>query len=340
MSNKCMICKKPVSRSETLKCIGECNALFHILCASKKYQRELDELKSCDHFLCDSCDDFDVHDSSVVAVNDSESPPDTITLVDIMRQLSSCTASTNTQLSSMQRAITKVGENINALQMDVRQLTTSHEALVAKVTTLEENVIVNSRETQRLRDENVQLSKHIQFLERGMATLTSSKYPFELTITGCPPSLKDPPDFIVNKVFNALGVTEFLPDIISIRKLPEDQLTVGSGTSSSQRTSHSSHVSYIVYLKSTAARDTIIQRRRELSEFTVKEVLKIEQAGNIFVNEHIPPYLYKLLKQAKARAKSNDYKFVWARSGKVWVRKANGTEPVPIMADSDLDKIA
>ncbi|XP_050046483.2 uncharacterized protein [Dermacentor andersoni] len=94
----------------------------------------------------------------------------------------------------------------------------------------------------------------------------------------------------------------------------------------------------IVQFKSKQKRDHVVEKARK-SRIRNRDV-GISSEAQIFVNEHFCPTLKRLLAQAIARKRENQWQFVWTKNGKIFARKTQSSQVVRIETDSDLVKIA
>nr|XP_050023952.1 uncharacterized protein LOC126518146 [Dermacentor andersoni] len=94
----------------------------------------------------------------------------------------------------------------------------------------------------------------------------------------------------------------------------------------------------IVQFKSKQKRDHVVEKARK-SRIRNRDV-GISSEAQIFVNEHFCPTLKRLLAQAIAKKRENQWQFVWTKNGKIFARKTQSSQVVRIETDSDLVKIA
>lgn len=64
-----------------------------------------------------------------------------------------------------------------------------------------------------------------------------------------------------------------------------------------------------------------------------------ENNNRIYFNEFLTSNRKRLLVKAKLFAKSNDYKYVWSRGGKIFIRKSEGDVLKHINNLSDIAKV-
>lgn len=60
----------------------------------------------------------------------------------------------------------------------------------------------------------------------------------------------------------------------------------------------------------------------------------------VFINENLTAYNKLLLMNAKSRAKERDYKYVWVRNGRIYVKKSDKSVTLKVDTKEDLNKIA
>ncbi|XP_046688024.1 uncharacterized protein LOC124373690 [Homalodisca vitripennis] len=59
----------------------------------------------------------------------------------------------------------------------------------------------------------------------------------------------------------------------------------------------------------------------------------------VFVNEHVSPENKQLLSKTKEAAREKNYKYVWSRDGRIFVRRSEGEKCKRIDLSSDLEKL-
>lgn len=62
-------------------------------------------------------------------------------------------------------------------------------------------------------------------------------------------------------------------------------------------------------------------------------------SNQLFINEHLTGKNKQLLKRAKEVAKVKNFKFVWVRFGKIYMRRNETSQFLVIESPSDLDKL-
>ena len=177
--------------------------------------------------------------------------------------------------------------------------------------------------------------------QRAPSSFSSGSELNDLTVSGIPSTISDSPESVIKKVFVALGIEDMFGYVLSVR------LMVGKSEAAvnpprdenSMKTTQLTRLSYIVALSSRAVWDHVVNRRRAKRTLTVKDVLELDIAGNIFVSEFLPSKVYALLRQIKVKAVEMHCKLVWVWRGRVCVRKDSGQPIIHIDTIDDLSKL-
>ncbi|KAF9421020.1 hypothetical protein HW555_003003 [Spodoptera exigua] len=103
--------------------------------------------------------------------------------------------------------------------------------------------------------------------------------------------------------------------------------------------------SIVVQLASPRIRDQILAATIKYNKLNPQDKLNCSHLGYggsksaVYVTEHLSPTNRALHAAARIKAKENGYKYVWVRNGKIFVRKAEGTESIQIKCKNTLSKI-
>lgn len=236
-------------------------------------------------------------------------------------------------------------EHTNKLN-EIQRLTNllnDHEARLAQ---LENDNVQLKRHDERLiqlEEDNTELKRRNSILTQELSTLkpnltpcdSSSSFATEFMISGIPLAVTLTKDDIVARVFDALDISHLLNDVLDIRSFDKKNSTQPSQST----TSGSTKKSFLVILKSQSVRNFILDKKRTKKNLSIEEVFGSKIQGSVYVNEFLPPALYNLFRLTKAQARSKGYKYVWVRSGTIFVRKADGQPPLMIHSEADIEKI-
>lgn len=98
--------------------------------------------------------------------------------------------------------------------------------------------------------------------------------------------------------------------------------------------------SVIVRLRERIVKDQIIAAARKHRAMTAKDLGIGSESSKIFVNEHLTKESKMLLNSCKQKAKEVNYKYIWTKNCRIYVRRNDTSPAIPINSSSDLLKIA
>ena len=163
----------------------------------------------------------------------------------------------------------------------------------------------------------------------------------EIIVSGLPTQGQLSHEEIVNRIFNFVGATRFLGDIISIRKFKTGK---ESGSSSNQNGDTAVRMSYslILRFKSVQVRNEVM--RLKIIEGNIPVVTTFPDLSDltenkVFLSEFLAKEMLKLLRLVRARAKAHNYERIWVRNEQIFVRKSSDSDIISITSESDLNKL-
>lgn len=78
---------------------------------------------------------------------------------------------------------------------------------------------------------------------------------------------------------------------------------------------------------------------RNTRDMWIKKRVTLRSEG-IYINENLTKLLKSLFWSTRTRAKEKQYKFVWVRNGKIFVRQKEGASVIRVESEKDLSKIS
>lgn len=234
------------------------------------------------------------------------------------------------QLSS----IKTVNENIiyehSQLKKEVNDITESlnfhiksQEDLKTRVDTLS----THSKEVKGLQSEIMDLKQTVNDLQNEQNIQQQKERLLNLEISGIPEKRNENLlDYLVS-IANIIGVNLSNEDIIRIHRVqPRIQLP-------------GKPKNIIAHMKSLHIKDTIISGIRKNRGLSTIDLGIPGESRQIYVNEHLSPVYKQLYKNTRDAVKSSNFKYVWIRNCKIYVRK-DDTSPAILVKDvNDLRKI-
>ena len=86
-------------------------------------------------------------------------------------------------------------------------------------------------------------------------------------------------------------------------------------------------------------RNHILKIKRESGMLKFSDIFSSSSVSQIYLSEMVPSALHKLRLLAKTKADELNYKYVWIREGKLFVRKNDESDKIQIISESDLNKM-
>ena len=146
---------------------------------------------------------------------------------------------------------------------------------------------------------------------------------------------------IVTSIFNFIGATRYLDDVMSIRNLNSAKDN-GSVSTLNGNTAVPMSLSLILRFKSVQVRNEVMRLKilkGDIPVITIFPNLPDLDGNKIFSNEFLTKEVLKLLRLVRAWAKARNYERVWVRNEEIFVRKNTDSEVISISSESDLNKL-
>lgn len=254
---------------------------------------------------------------------------------------SNTTACTNEILANILEKLDRIDNASVKQNAFMEQQTKTNLEIMAKldcIPQIAQKVREHDEEIRELRHDVQRLSENL--LAQGTSTRPAmSSLTAEIILAGIPSTITSTPLEIAEQIFAALGISNLMSDILSIRVLPKKSNSNIATRDAQGPSTKVETISYIVTLKSTPVRDFIISKKRTKPNLRACDVFANDAPGLIYVNELLPSDIYNLFLRTKAKAAATAHKFVWTRSGLIFVRRDNGQPIIQIKSDADLSKL-
>lgn len=235
----------------------------------------------------------------------------------ILEKLNSSDAKLTQFISDQSETNREIADHLKCLP-DLIATTKKHEALLLQ-----------------LSKQNSVLRREVDQLKSASTCVLAKNASSDIIIAGVPSAIPESMQQITAMVFDALGISNLIQDVLGCRIMnPKPSAASVSHSAQTNRTESTS--SLVVSLKSMQVRDYIISKKRVKRTLLAKDVFSRDIAATIYINELLPPLLYNLLIRTKTKAKSLSYKYVWVKSGCIAVRRDDGAPITMIRSDADL----
>lgn len=224
-----------------------------------------------------------------------------------------------------------VNDNIMKVLMSIENIENKVGSFDEKIGILNERVkvidtftsIVNVLNTrcEKLEFENEELKKSLLYHSQTA----------EVKISQIPSTVTLPEIDIAKAILTNLNLETFHSSILSVRKV-----------NYKSKDEHSMNTqSIIIQFASTQIRDFVVKTAKTRGGLFCEDIFPeyVHTHARMYANEFLSQSSHVLLQKAKEKAKSCNYKFVWARSGVVYARKDENSSAIPLITQSDLDKM-
>lgn len=181
------------------------------------------------------------------------------------------------------------------------------------------------KENSALRQENERITQEMRELKIRMRHMEQYSRRSNIEIAGVPQTAKEDVMSVIGDVGKAIGITLRPEEVMATHRVPSFR---------SEKIPP-----LIVQFTSKMVRDEWITRARERRDLTADLVNRDFPKRRVFIGEHLTPETKMLLSSTKERCKTVDWRYVWCREGKVFVRKAEKEKCIRIDSIDDLAKI-
>lgn len=370
----CAACRNRITAEEVLRC-KQCTAHYHYICVSINpayYKTNLGELRRS--WICPlcinitrrkgsncntpvrkqlaemddsnmSCEDITISETTddlnrpvMDAVENTPTssggaPAASITLDQFSRLLD---LKLDTKLESFQASLTRtirkeVSEQIAKLKSE---FTVTTDFLAEEQRDVKAELKTLSDRVRKLEDEKIQLKCELTQMNKTLQILDKSSRNCNIEIQSVPEKRSENLLNALKKLCEAVNCPFSESDIKSIRR-------VAKLNPSSDRPRN-----IIATMHSELHRDTIISAVRRFNKANKSCPLNSSHMGvvgekcNIYVSEHLSAECKAVHAAARLWTKTNHYKFVWVKYGRVYIRKDEESPAILIRDTNSLSKLS
>lgn len=192
-----------------------------------------------------------------------------------------------------------------------------------------------SSDLQCLKNENKSLRDMINNLTTRVKTLEDENMKQQqwarlqnIEITGVPEDKNEDTVAIVQKISEHIGVVIGPSDIEFAHRVQPRRAA-----------SAMPQCPIIARLKQRSTKDKIMAATRKHRNLMVKEVGIGDDTSRIYINEHLTKDNKMLLSLCKQKVKKLEYKFIWTKNCRIYIRKNETSPPISINSSADIVKI-
>lgn len=173
-------------------------------------------------------------------------------------------------------------------------------------------------------EENIELKNKVKLLESSMDDLEQYTRNKNVQIDGIPPKQDENLRDIVMNIGNKIQVDIKREDIDAIHRIPTRSTKTPEPI--------------VVQFLTRQMRESVVQKAREVKVHT-KDLGFNEESKQIYVNEHLTRKKKHILFEARRLKYEKNYKYLWTKSGKIFIRKEDRSPIINLNSIDDLHKI-
>ena len=95
----------------------------------------------------------------------------------------------------------------------------------------------------------------------------------------------------------------------------------------------------LIKFKSHQSRNLVYKNKKSLKNVTTADIGLCRDKNRIFINENLCHETKELFREANKLKKKNNWSFIWTNFGKIFVKKDEDSDVVPITCIEDLQQI-
>lgn len=213
---------------------------------------------------------------------------------------------------------------------EMREMKTSMDFINKEFESLKNECTELRKENATLRATQEALLQEVEALkkkahENALSITAQEQYSRNknIEVKGVPQVANESLEGILSKVGDLIGEPIRKDDIEVCHRLPTR--------------SADSDPNILVVFNNRAKRDAIVERARK-SRFTAADIGYTKKQP-VYINEHLCPRLKKLLGMTIAKKRELNWRFAWAKGGKVFARQTETSRIVRIACEIDLEKM-
>lgn len=227
----------------------------------------------------------------------------------------------NQQCIGFQESVTFMSKQYDGLQKELKDLKKLFSNTTAELKSLRD-------ENKVLREGLATCASRVKYLEEENSKQQQWVRLQNLEITGIPEHKDENTEDIVLNVSQHIGVNIQSTDIEFAHRIQPRRATSASRARP-----------IIVRLKQRTVKDKIMAAARKHRNISARDIGLGVESQKIYINEHLTKDNKMLLTSCKQKAKELNYKYIWTKNCRVFVRKNETSPPVPINSSADIVKI-
>ena len=310
-----------------VSCYGSGGCYLHYKCSLSKstynaMSKQKKEAWRC--FDCRKSDDQENEENNEEEVAKLSQKKKSFTMDDLGKELR--------EISRKVGAIDNLKNIVDEVKRSVEFMNEKYEEFVKKIVEQEETIKLLKKNIEVLTKKEVEKDKTIEELQERIQEMEQYSRNKNIEISNVP-ELKDETELdlirIVEKIAEKGNIPFQKEEIDVLHRLPTKKMTRAKNI--------------VVQFKTRTARNLFLSKKKH--GVTAEDLMDQGRGPNstptpIYINEHLTSQMKNLLWLTKQAAREKEYKMVWTREGKIFVKKDIGArETIRIRRKEDLNKI-
>lgn len=303
----CFKCKITIDKADpklSLTC-GFCNNVYHIDCfgVDKATLNTLSRTK-LKQLKCLNCINSSKPSIENVAANESLRDMIKIELETALKPILTAIEFSNTQTKEYMEKLVIIEKEVKAVKQEVESMTASHVSIKNSI---------------------AETDLEVQRLQSSLHDLEQFSRNCNVEISGIPESSSENLHLVFEKVSDLIGYDDPI-NLARIHRVP------------SRVPKRIKPIICQFNLRSD--RDKFYNLARSKRNLDIKSIDDTYVSGKFFINDHLTQFNKLLLFKAKQfRSENPDFKFVWCRDGKVFMRKNENSKVIRVKTELDITNL-
>ncbi|KAH9636698.1 hypothetical protein HF086_003246 [Spodoptera exigua] len=329
---KCGGCGQFIAAAASIRC-SKCAGCYHRACVGVPATAT-----PAPAWLCPGCKvKLPKTDNSATPVKgaaadytETNSPPtDTPVSLNLAQEIRSF----REELSALRAEILEMRQETADFRAAVRGCNERMDKVKHRVANLEQRVEARDPSSYDHLEETIADLK-LQLNERDQDLLLN-----DIVVSGIPETKAENPAHLVKAVSLKLGIALDDRDIVNVERLGMVRRNFVTSASQSDITERPRPRVIAVRLSRRAVRDQLIRAARVRRGLTTADLDLPGQPQRVFVNESLTRSNARLFRNTREAAQRLQFKYVWTKEGRIYVRKEDGVSALRVRSETDVKKI-
>lgn len=321
----CIKCKLGITktRKSGITC-NNCKLVIHASCANQDENYNLFASGTLIYF-CEKCKNK--HRKSIIDDKSDNSPATTPIQPSLpLASTSSSSSSLSQPLTSSENSniVCDILQTLNEIKASQEFLSAKYDKTTVELKNMSDALIAISKENRFLKQQNSYLQKKLDATVADVAELKQEKLSDDVVICEIPKTIDESPltlrRFVVDVIKNTAAAAA-VDSVLDVYRSPYNANIHGN----KNNTRSDAAADVIVKLKDSEAKNLLINNRRQLSSVFAKSLQKPE-TFQVYIKDHLTYHYKTLFNMARLLKHRADYKFVWTKHCKIYVKKDESNE--------------